>query len=147
MAGLKFPIVAASALLLGGAGLAFFGIHGGDHHGQAGGHHAAMAELIERLQLTPEQHRHLQRIHELMEATHHGSGPGSMAELHEKLVAQLADGEVETADLRPVVDQHVEQVRGVLYSITDEFVSLLHGLDARQRQLLQQHLQEHLPQS
>ena len=164
MTRLKFPVVALVAvLLLGLAGLVFLvmggeggrapclarlvhaagaklhGTHGGDHHG-AGGHHGAMAELIEKLELTPEQHQHLERIHELMEATHHGSGPGSMADLHEKLVAQCADGEVETSDLRAVVDEHVEQARGLLYSITDEFVALVQDLDARQRQILKEHL-------
>ena len=57
-------------------------------------------------------------------------------------MAQFADGEVETSELRPVVDEHVEQVRGMLYSITDEFVALVKGLDARQRQILQEHLRE-----
>ena len=165
MTRLKFPVVAlAAVVLLALAGLAFLvmggdssgtpcvarylraagaklhGTHGGDDHGEDGGHHEAMAQLIQQLELTPEQHRHLERIHELMEATHHGSGPGSMAELHDKLVAQCADGEVEAADLRPVVDEHVEQVRGVLYTLTDEFVALVQGLDARQRQILKEHL-------
>jgi hypothetical protein len=171
MARLKFPIAAlAAGLLLGMAGLTFLamggdlggapclarylhaaeaklhGTHGGDHHGEDGGHHEAMAQLIEQLELTSEQHRHLERIHELMEAAHHGAGGGSLAELHDKLVAQCADGEVETADLRPVVDEHVEQVRGVLYSITDEFVALVQGLDARQRQILREHLRERTTQ-
>lgn len=144
MTRLKFPIVAlAAVLLLGMAGLTFL-VMGG--HGEIGGHQEAMAQLIEQLELTPEQRLHLERIHELMEATHHGSGAGSMAQLHERLVAQCLDGEVETSDLRPVVDEHVEQVRGVLYSITDEFVALVKGLDPKQRQMLKEHLGAHTRQ-
>jgi hypothetical protein len=145
MTTLKYPIVAlAAVLLLGlvGLTLVIMGGHGevAGHHGESGGPPEAMARLIERLELTPEQHRHVERIHGLMEATHHGSGPGSMAHLHERLVAQCSDGEVRTSDLRPVVDEHVEQVRRVLYSITDEFVALVGGLDARQRRTLIEHL-------
>jgi hypothetical protein len=116
------------------------GTHGGGGHHEGSGHRDAMAALITQLELTPEQNRHLERIHELMESIHHGTGPGSMGELHEKLVAQCTDGEVESADLRPVVDAHVERFRGLLYSITDEFVALLQGLDERQRGILKDHL-------
>ena len=145
MTTLKVPLVALGAvLLLGMTGLTFL-VMGG--HGERGGHHEAMGQLIEQLELTPDQHRHLERIHEMMEAVHHGSGAGSMAELHEKLVAQCVDGEVETSDLRPVVDEHVEAVRGMLYSITDEFVALIKGLDPKQRQMLMEHLGGHARQN
>jgi hypothetical protein len=165
MTTLKCPLAALGAVvLLGVAGLTFlvFGGdldgessltrhlhaaavklhdgHGAGHDGKDGGQHEEMAKLIEQLELTPEQRRHLERIHELMEAAHHGSGPGSMAALHDKLLAECADGQVQSADLRPAVDEHVEQVRGVLYSITDEFAALVQGLDARQRRILRDHL-------
>jgi hypothetical protein len=155
MKGLKFSIVTLAAVLASLAGLTYLAmaqdggvlrgvarhLHGGTApHG--GGHHEKMAQIIEQLELRPEQHRHVERIHELMEATHHGSGAGSMAELHERIVTQCMDGEVTSADLRLVVDAHVEQVRGVLYAITDEFAALVEGLDARQREILQEHLRE-----
>ena len=166
MTRLKLPILAIVAvLLLGVAGLTFMTV-GGDGNGEScltryvhaaaakihGGHYSAhynvgtphddIAKLIETLQLTPEQNRHMERIHELMKSHNHGDGPGSMADLHEKLLAQCADGQAETSDLRAVVDAHLEQVRGSLYSVTDEFVALMKELDPKQRQALQDFLRE-----
>ena len=171
MTRLKIPILAIVAvLLLGLAGLTFMTV-GGDANGESyltryvhaaaskihGGHysghysmgtpHDDMAKLVETLQLTPEQHRHMERIHELMEAQHHGDGPGSMADLHEKLLAQCADGEVETTDLHAVIDAHLEQVRGNLYAITDEVAGLVKELDPKQRQALQDFLRGRASQS
>jgi Spy/CpxP family protein refolding chaperone len=122
-------------------------LHGGGHHESCQDEHdgpcGEMARLIEQLDLTPDQHRHVERIHEIMKA-HHGSGSGSMVELHEKLVAQLGRGEeVDRAEIRRVVDEHVAQIRSMAYAVTDELVALANSLDTRQREILQEHLRDY----
>jgi Spy/CpxP family protein refolding chaperone len=109
-------------------------LHGGeDHHGQ-------MSGLIEQLELTPNQLQRLERIHEILGA--HGSeDPGTMAELHDQLVEQFEQGHVETDEIRRVIDGHVEQIRDVAYSVTDELIALVNELDTRQREIVLAHLQ------
>jgi len=109
-------------------------LHGGDQHLDH------MTQLIEQLELTPDQLQRLEKIHEIMGA--YGSkGSGSMAELHEHLVAQFEQGHVETDGIRRAIDAHVEQIREMAYAGTDELIALVNGLDARQREIVLTHLQ------
>ena len=64
-----------------------------------------------------------------------------MAELHEQLVAQFERGNLETDELRGLIDVHVEQIRERAYAVTDELVALVNTLDATQREILSKHLQ------
>jgi hypothetical protein len=99
-----------------------------------------MHALIEALELTPAQRRHLERIHEILES---GGAPGDMAELHRSLVGQLAADELDGAAIRRVVDEHVERMRRTIDAVTDEIVALVDGLDERQREMLREHLRDH----
>lgn len=109
-------------------------LHGGDHH------HDQMTQLIEQLALTPDQHRHLEKVHEII--GNHGRGePGPMVELHEQLMAQFQEGQIENEEIRRTIDDHVEQIRQMAYDVTDELVALVNGLDAAQRETLMAHLQ------
>jgi len=109
-------------------------VHGGAHHQNH------MAGLIEQLELTPDQLQRLEKVHEII-GTYGSEGPGSMAELHDKLVAQFEQGQVETDEIRLVIDGHVEQIRDVAYAVTDELIALVNELDATQREIMLEHLQ------
>ena len=109
-------------------------LHGGEHHNDH------MSRLIEQLDLSPDQLQRLERVHEILGA--HGSEQsGTMAELHDRLVAQFEQGYVEPDEIRQVIDGHVEQIRDVAYDVTDELIALINGLDARQREIVLAHLQ------
>lgn len=110
------------------------------HHG--GHHHGGMDQLIEQLELTPDQRQHLEKVHEIL-GTFGSEGHGSLAELHEQLVGQVVQGEIETGAVRAIVDVHLEQVRDMAYAVTDELIALVNGLDATQRETLLAHLREH----
>ena len=116
-------------------------LHQLGHHLHGGGHHQDhMAEVIEQLELTPEQLQRLEKIHEII-GRYGSEGHGSMAELHEKLVAQFEQGHVETDEIRLVVDGHVDEMREMAYAVTDELIALVNGLDATQREIMLSHLQ------
>jgi hypothetical protein len=109
-------------------------LHGDNHHQDP------MAQLIEQLELTPDQLRRLEKIHEIIGAS--GSEePGAMAALHDQLVGQFEQGHVETDGIRRAIDGHVEQIRDTAYAVTDELIALLNGLDATQREIVLAHLQ------
>ena len=110
-------------------------LHRGEHH------HHHMAQLIEQLELTPEQLRHLEKVHEIVGAFG-TEGHGSMAELHEQLVAEVEQGELDAYEIRSIVDGHLDQLRDMAYGVADEVVALVNGLDATQRQTLLAHLRE-----
>lgn len=109
------------------------------HHGED--HHRHMARVIEQLELTPDQLRHLENVHEVV-GSYGSEGHASMAELHEQLVARVEEGELDTYEIRSIVDGHIEQIRAMAYAVTDEVVALINGLDATQRETLLAHLRE-----
>ena len=116
-------------------------LHALGHNLHGGGHHQDhMAEVIEQLELTPEQLQRLEKVHEII-GSYGSDGHGSMAELHEKLVAQFGQGHVEADEIRLVIDGHVDEMREMAYAVTDELVALVNGLDATQREILLTHLQ------
>ncbi len=108
------------------------------HHG--GSHPNGMMPLVERLELTPEQFQHLLKVHEIIGACG-GEGHADLEALHEQVVAQVAAGEVEVDGIHAMIDEHLEQMRGVAYGVADELVALVHGLDAKQREMLLAHLE------
>ncbi len=110
------------------------------HFHSGGHHHNPMSELIEQLQLTPEQAGRLEKIHALLE-NHGGRDPADMAALHDRLVAQLEAGRIEALEIRALIDEHVDQIRGTAYAVTDEMIALINGLNAEQREMLLRHLQ------
>jgi Spy/CpxP family protein refolding chaperone len=99
-----------------------------------------MAQLIEELELTPDQQQRLEKLHEIFGA-YHSQGSGSMFMLHNELVEQFRRGGLETDEIRRTIDEHVEQIREMAYAGTDELVALVNGLDARQREIVLTHLQ------
>ena len=112
-------------------------------HLQHGGHHQrGMTSLIEQLELTPEQRQHLEKIHEVL-GTFGSDGHASMEALHNQLVARVEGGAVEASEVHDIIDEHLEQMRGVAYAVTDELVELVNGLDGKQREMLLAHLQGH----
>jgi Spy/CpxP family protein refolding chaperone len=128
----------------GGAGGGFLRhLHEMAHHMHQGGHHNHMAEVVERLELTPDQLKHLENVHEIV-GSFGDDGHASMADLHRQLVAQVERGGLDTAEVRGIVDGHVEQIRAMAYAVADEVIALVNGLDATQRETLLEHLREPL---
>lgn len=115
-------------------------LHQMGHHLHHGGHHDHMAELIDDLGLTPEQHGHLEGIHEILGAFGR-PGHGSMAELHEQLVERFEAGPLDSGEIRTLVDGHLEEVRVMAHGAADEMVALVNSLDESQRQVLREHLE------
>lgn len=110
----------------------------GHHGGGEFGHH--MAEVVERLDLSPTQAAHLEAIHRSLKSLGSGAA-GSMTELHLRLVEQFERGAVEAGALRPAIDLHLAEMQRVAYSATDELVALVNSLDADQREIMLEHLQ------
>ena len=117
-------------------------LHGMAHHMHGGAHgQNPMAKLIEQLELTPDQLQRFEKIHEIIGG--YGHDESAMVKLHEQLVTQFDQGQLETDEIRRVVDAHVEQMRDVGYAVTDELVALVNELDGRQREILSEHLHGH----
>jgi Spy/CpxP family protein refolding chaperone len=116
-------------------------LHELGHRMHGSGHsHDPMAGLIEELELTPDQQQRLENVHRIIDS--YGAGrTGSMVELHERLVQQFQEGRIEPEEVRAVIDEHVEQLRGMAYSVTDELLTLVNELDESQRRVMLEHLQ------
>jgi len=110
-------------------------LHGGHDHQDP------MAGLIERLKLTPEQLERFEEIQRIA-GSYHRAGRGSMHELHEQLIARFEQGRVSTDEIRPVIDDHLETLREMAYAMTDQMIALVNDLDAAQREILLEYLQE-----
>ena len=107
------------------------------HHG--GHHQGPMAQVIERLELTPDQVQRLEKIQEIIGA--YGSeGHAPMGQLHDRLVPLVEQGYVEPDEVRQIIDGHLEQISGMAYAVADELVALVNELDATQRETLLEHL-------
>ena len=109
-------------------------LHGDGHHQNP------MAQMIEQLELTPDQLQRLEKVHEII-GSYGSGGHGSMADLHNQLVTQFERGYIESGEIRGFIDEHVEQIRGMAYAVTDELIELINGLDEKQRGILLAHLQ------
>ena len=109
-------------------------LHGG------GDHHDRMAQVIEQLELTPDQLQRFEKIHAIV-ANVGGGGDGAMVELHDSLVTQFEQGYVRTDEIRRIIDGQLEQIRSMAYAVTDELIALVNELDETQREVLLKHLE------
>ena len=116
-------------------------LHGQDHDGHGGHeeHAEAMKRIIEELDLSPEQLRHVERVGELLTAQH-ARGIEPIRKLHELLLEQLRLGHMDAAEIKRAVDEDLERMRQTAHDVTDELVALAKGLDATQREKLLRHL-------
>ncbi len=110
-------------------------LHGANHHQNP------MAGLIEELELNPDQLQRLEKIHKTF-GTFGQEDPRAMIDLHNRLIEQFEQGKVETGEIRHVIDGHLDQIREMAYGVTDELISLVNGLDARQREVLLTHIRD-----
>jgi LTXXQ motif family protein len=146
--------VASAALVLtivafGGAGgdsgpgsflHAHFGHHGHSAHG-AHGDHEHFAALLAALNLSDEQHRHLEAVHEIFDS-HHDAVEDVHAELMQWTIDRIEQDDLTATAVREVIDQRLEQLRGVAYEIGDEAVAFADSLDDEQRGVLAEHLRQ-----
>ena len=122
-------------------GLAFGGwafAHGGGHgHGHDA--HRAMHRLIDALELDDDQVASLRAVHGVMDRLHHGGGP---SEHVHNLALKVYSDQLDTGGVRQMIDEHVEALRHQGYRLGDALVALIDSLDARQREVVDQHLAE-----
>ena len=134
--------VAASGGGLPGAVLAHFG-----HGGPMSHHHQHMAELVQELELDDRQRQHIEAIHDIL--MDRWTAVGGQHEAHlTALIERREGGELDVAEARQVVDQHLDALRHMAYGVSDQLVALANGLDARQRDTLLEHLRQarsHVP--
>ena len=111
----------------------------GQHLHGGGGQHDHLAQMVERLDLTPDQLQRLEKVHEMAGAY---AGHGSMSELHNLLMTQFERGQFGSAETRRAIDGHIEEMRVSAYAVVDELVALVGELDATERETLLRHLRE-----
>jgi Spy/CpxP family protein refolding chaperone len=112
--------------------------HGGDcGHGE----HEHFAALVADLDLSDDQHRHLESIHEIF-GSQHSAVEDVHAELMQWTIDRLEQGDLTAAEVREVIDQRLEQVRNIAYQIGDEAVAFANSLDDTQRGVLVEHLRQ-----
>lgn len=132
-AGLVGLTVGASGGAAGSAVSSFLAAHVG------GGHHCAH-RAMEELGLTAEQRQLFDAIHEKL-----GSFSAGHAEEHPETLDWFLDrvrqGDLTTAEIRGVVDRHLEEIRTLAYAIGDDVVAVVETLDDEQRELVAGHLE------
>ena len=139
--------VTVAVVASGGAGAQDGGFLGhlhalvGQHLHGGGGQHDPMAQLVETLNLTPDQLQRFEKVQDVVESYPSG-GHESMVALHEVLVTQFEQGQVGIAETRRAVDGHIEEMRVLAYAVTDELVALVNELDDTQRATVLEHLQD-----
>jgi len=135
---------------------AHFSGHAGGH---AGGHAAApgcehspmggagpfamhfqMMKLVDDLDLTAEQKTHLEAVHQILAGQWEARGEHH-SEMAQTLASRLDQGPLTPEEVRPMIDEHLEQFRGAAYAISDEVIALVNSLDEPQRATLRAHLQ------
>ena len=149
LAGLGGAVVALGGDGDGSGPGAFLRAHFGHQaggHGHHGGHfghggHEHFAQLLADLDLSEEQHRHLETIHEIF-----GSQHAVTERVHEELmqwtITRVEQDDLTSDQIRELVDQHLERIRAVAYEIGDEAAAFAASLDGEQRQVLTEHLRE-----
>ncbi len=130
--------VTVAVVASGGAGAQDSGFLGHLHslveqhlHG-GGGQRDPMAQLVETLNLTPDQVQRFERVQEVVGA-YPTRAHEPMVALHEVLAAQFGGGQFDIAEIRRAVDGHIEEMRVLAYAVTDELVALVNELDDTQR--------------
>ena len=136
---LQIAAIIAAVALVGTVSLTVIATGGGSGP-QGGGFLSHLHQFGRHLHGGTQHHDQMAR---LIVGSFGSEGHGSMAELHDQLVSQFEHGYIETAEIRQVIDGHVEQIREVAYVVTDELVALVNGLDAKQRETLLAHLRGH----
>ncbi|MCP4902660.1 MAG: Spy/CpxP family protein refolding chaperone [bacterium] len=115
--------------------------HGGGHFGGGAGMHCVMSGLIEELDLSESQHQYLENAHKVVEERVHAA-MGDHGAHAEAILAQLESGDVNSAEVRQAIDEHIEAAREIAYSVSDELVAFVNSLDEEQRAKLTEHLKK-----
>ncbi|MCP4895703.1 MAG: Spy/CpxP family protein refolding chaperone [bacterium] len=137
---LTFCLVGLAGYVTAGPGGKLFA-HGGGHFGGAAGMHCMMKDFIEELDLTETQHQYLENAHTVVQEQLHAamSDHGAHADA---ILAQLESGDINSAEVRLAIDEHIEAARGIAYSVSDELVAFVNSLDDEQRAKLTEHLKK-----
>lgn len=110
--------------------------------------HGAVAELVAKLDLRPDQQAHIDTIHGILSErmTAHRAGIGEHLEV---LIERIDKGSINETEAHLHIDDRIETMRSTAYLVSDELVALINSLDDQQRATLTEHLsqlQSHLQQ-
>jgi Spy/CpxP family protein refolding chaperone len=114
-------------------------MHGHLGGGPMGGVHEQFEQIVQKLNLTPEQQAYVDRARSVIESRLQEMEPRHAEELN-ALVASIGDGTLDRMQVRAKIDAHLEQARGVAYDVSDELVAFVNSLDANQRSMLKDEL-------
>jgi Spy/CpxP family protein refolding chaperone len=98
-----------------------------------------LEQIVQKLNLNPEQQAHVDRAHAIIESHLQQSEQGHTDEMN-AFVASIGEGTLDRAQVRSKIDAHLEQARTVAYDVSDELVGLVSSLDANQRAILKDEL-------
>jgi len=130
----RIGLWSAGLALIGAVGVAV-GAYAAGPLGHGAAIHWVVGEIIEDLNLSPSQQERLDRIHAIVQAKIdevHATHEDEHAWLRE----QVALGQVDQAQVRAAIDEHVEGFRATAYQVGDELTVFLNSLDESQRATL-----------
>lgn len=120
-------------------------IHGHGAHGHGHGHHGGdffhgVHHLLDDLELSAEQHRRVESIHETLIGGFHGTPEDHRGHL-KALIERIETNTLDAQEAQQVLAQHLETIGRTLELALDETVALVSSLDDDQRALLVEHLE------
>jgi Spy/CpxP family protein refolding chaperone len=107
-------------------------------HGSAG-MHCLVNQLIDDLNLTEEQQQRFDNLHQSLQSRIEGKME-AQSQHHQWLVDQISQGNIDPEEVRNEIDRHLEELKAVAYTASDELVALGNSLDEEQRATLMQHI-------
>lgn len=134
------------AMIAGGHGPHAGGDSHAEGHGRGHGdashadHHRRFAHLIQSLELTPPQHRHVERVHEIL-MRHHQNEPRAKATLHDGFVAAITADALDRDGVHAIIDAYLDDKRATFHAVADELIPFVERLEPSQRDILVRHLQ------
>jgi Spy/CpxP family protein refolding chaperone len=114
-------------------------MHGHMGGGPMGVVHEQFQQIVQKLNLTPEQQAYVDRARTLMESRMQEMGSRHDEEMN-TLVAAIGDGTLDRTQVRAKIDAHLDQARSTAYDVSDELVGFVNSLDANQRTMLKDEL-------
>lgn len=144
---LKIALLAVAVLALAligwSAAAGAFGGHGWfAGHGRGGGHgfHQSARALLAKLDLREDQQVYVESLHETLMDLKHAHAEHGPEHLHQVL-QRMANDDLEPAEGRAMVDEHIEHLRAFGYRISDDLTGLAASLDDDQRAQMVEHFQ------
>jgi Spy/CpxP family protein refolding chaperone len=138
---LGFAVLGLVGFAFGASAGGFLG-HGSMPFGHGGaGMHCLVNQLIDDLNLTEEQQQRLDNLHQALQSKHEEK-MAVQGQHHQRLVDQISQGDIDSQEVRGEIDRHLEELKTVAYTVSDELVALINSLDEEQRATLMEHIEK-----